>query len=123
MGIDKLNVLLPGGYLRSTSGSITGLPTNNFLRDLNIKKAFLGAWGVSIEKGFTDSHLLEIELKKYIIQCAEEVIVLADGSKFQQSGLASYSNLENISTLITDSSAPKEILDVIRRNDVEVIVV
>lgn len=123
MGIDNINILIPGGYLRSTSGSITGLPTNDFLKELNINKAFLGAWGVSVEKGLTDSHLLEVELKKYIIRNAQEVIVLADSSKFEQSGLAPYSQVENITTLITDSGAPKKILDDIVLMGVNVIVV
>ena len=121
MGINEVNVLLPGGYLRNISGSITGLPTTEFLSGLNIKKAFLGAWGISIENGFMDSHLLEIELKKYIIQCADEIIILADGSKFGQLGLATYANLEKVTTLITDSTAPKEILKKIEKKGIEII--
>jgi len=121
MGIEGINVLIPGGYLGSTSGSITGLPTNNFLKGININRAFLGAWGISVEKGISDSHFLEVELKKYIIKCAEEIIVLADGSKFEQSGLASYANIENITTLITDSTAPEKILEEISDSGTRVI--
>ncbi len=123
MGIKTLNVLLPGGYLRHTSGSITGLPTTDFLSGLNINKAFLGAWGISVTKGVTDSHLLEIELKKYIIECAEEIIVLADGSKFSQAGLASYGDLTKVNKIITDYSAPIEIVNQIREQGTEIIVV
>ena len=123
MGMENLNVLIPGGYLRHTSGSITGLPTSDYLRGLNINKAFLGAWGISITKGITDSHLLEIELKKYIVRCAEQIIILADGSKFSQSGLASYGDLSQIDKIITDSSAPKEDVDEIRKQGIEIIVV
>jgi DeoR/GlpR family transcriptional regulator of sugar metabolism len=123
MGISEINVLLPGGYLRTISGSITGLPTTDFLSGLNIKKAFLGAWGISLEKGFMDSHLLEIELKKYIIKSAKEVIILADGSKFNQLGLAAYAEIENVSTLITDSLAPKKVIEKIKSKGVNVICV
>ena len=122
MGINDVNVLLPGGYLRNVSGSIIGLPTTEFLSGLNIQKAFLGAWGISAEKGFMDSHLQEIELKKYIIKCAEEVIILADGSKFGQLGLAAYANIENVTTLITDNTAPKEILNKIKNRGIEIII-
>ena len=121
MGINGINVLLPGGYLRNISGSILGLPTSDFLSGLNIQKAFLGAWGISLEKGFMDSHLLEIELKKYIIKSAKEVIILADGSKFNQLGLSTYAKIENVSTLITDSSAPTKILNKIKQKGVKVI--
>lgn len=122
MGINEINVLLPSGYLRHTSGSITGLPTKEFLKGLNIQKVFLGAWGISPVKGFMDSHLLEIELKKYIIGCAQEVIILADGSKFSQSGLATYASPDEVSTIITDDSTPKKLLDKFRKKGVEVII-
>jgi DeoR/GlpR family transcriptional regulator of sugar metabolism len=76
------NVLLTGGYVRHTTGSITGMPANDFLKSFNFHKAFLGAWGVTEEDGFSDSHLLEVELKRLIVERAQEVIVVVDGSKF-----------------------------------------
>jgi DeoR/GlpR family transcriptional regulator of sugar metabolism len=123
MGCQNINVLLPGGYLRHTSGSIAGLPTQNFFDGLNIKKAFLGTWGISLEAGLTETHLLEIELKKTILSKVKEVVILADGSKFYQTGLASYASLENIVTIITDKTAPADVVKDIRRRGVEVMVI
>ena len=123
MSCSNINVLMPSGYLRSISGSITGLPTSEFFENLNIQKAFLGAWGVSIEHGLTDSHLLEIELKKMIIKKAKEVIILVDGSKFLQNGLASYSEIKNISKIITDKNAPKKIIKEIKSLGIDVHIV
>jgi DeoR/GlpR family transcriptional regulator of sugar metabolism len=122
MGYDNFNVLLPSGYLRHTTGSIAGLPTKDFFNGLIIQKAFLGAWGVSSENGLTDTHLLEIELKKTIVNRVREIIVLVDGSKFSQSGLASYAAIEQVAKIITDKSAPQEEIEKIRRKGVEVIV-
>ena len=123
MSCSNINVLMPSGYLRSISGSITGLPTSEFFENLNIQKAFLGAWGVSMEHGLTDSHLLEIELKKMIIKKAKEVTILVDGSKFNQSGLASYSAIRNVSKIITDNTAPKNVIKKIRSLGIDVHVV
>jgi len=123
MGCQNINVLLPGGYLRHTSGSITGLPTSDFLDDLIIKKAFLGAWGISSSIGLTDTHLVEIALKKFIVTRVEEVIVLVDGSKFGQTGLSVYAELDKISTVITDWTAPHEELEKLRESGIMVIVV
>lgn len=123
MGCQNINVLLPGGYLRHTSGSITGLPTSEFLNDLIIKKAFLGAWGISSSIGLTDTHLVEIELKKFIVSRVEEVIVLVDGSKFMQTGLSVYAGLDKISTVITDWTAPVDELEKFRASGIDVIVV
>lgn len=117
-----VNVLLAGGYLRHTTGSIAGLPANDLLKNFNIQKAFLGAWGISLENGLTDTHLLEVELKRFIVQHVKEVIVVVDGSKFNQSALAAYANIEQITRVITDDSAPKEVLDKISSRGVEILV-
>jgi DeoR/GlpR family transcriptional regulator of sugar metabolism len=118
----NINILLAGGYLRHSTGSIVGLPANELLKNFNIQKAFLGAWGISLVNGLTDTHLLEVELKRFIVQHVSEVIVVIDGSKFHQAGLAAYASVDQIKKLITDSSAPNEVLDEIRSRGVEVLV-
>jgi DeoR/GlpR family transcriptional regulator of sugar metabolism len=121
MGCQHMQVLMPAGTLRHTSGSITGLPSHDVFGGLIIQKAFLGAWGVSCDSGLTDTHLLEIELKKSIVRKVKEVIVLVDGSKFHQSGVASYASVDQISTLITDNSAPADELKRIEQRGVRVL--
>lgn len=123
MGSENINVLLPGGYLRHTSGSITGLPTNDFLNDIIIQKAFLGAWGISAEKGVMDTHLLEIDLKKQIVRKAKEVIILVEGTKFKQEGLSSFAEINQLSKVITDTSAPSEEIESLKKAGVDVIIV
>jgi DeoR/GlpR family transcriptional regulator of sugar metabolism len=123
MGCQNINVLLPAGYLRQTSGSIAGLPTQEFFDGLIIKKAFLGAWGISKDDGLTDTHLTEIDLKKRIVARVKEVVVLADGSKFFQSGLARYASFNQVVKIITDKTAPKELIALIEKQGVEVVVV
>ena len=118
----NVNVLLTGGYLRQVTGSITGLPAFETLKNINLQKAFLGAWGVSCDDGLTDTHLLEIELKRFVVQRAKEVIVVVDGTKFNQSALAAYATADQISKLITDDSAPDKELEKFRSRGVEVLI-
>ena len=120
MGCENISVLLPAGYLRHTSGSITGLPTQDFFNGLIIQKAFLGAWGISLENGLTDTHLLEIELKKRIVEKVRDIIILADGSKFYQNGLASYAPVSQVRRIITDRTAPADVLSRIEAEGVAV---
>ncbi len=122
MGCQNINVLLPGGYLRHASGSITGLPASDFLNNLTIGKAFLGALGISLKKGLTDAHLIEVELKKAIISRVGEVTILVDGTKFGQTGLSAFADISQISRIITDSSAPKKEIENFRKAGVEVLV-
>ncbi len=122
MGCNDFNVLLPGGYLRHTTGSIIGLSNSDFFNGLIIKKAFLGAAGISLENGLTDTHLLEIDLKKFIVSQVKEIIVLVDGSKFSQTGIAAYAEIKQVSKIITDSSAPAEEVEKIEKAGVEIII-
>ncbi|MCP3929967.1 MAG: DeoR/GlpR transcriptional regulator [Bacteroidetes bacterium] len=120
MGYKNFNILLPGGYLRHGSASISGLPALNFFEGLIIQKAFMGAWGISFDQGLTDRHLQEVELKKRIISRAKETIITVDGSKFNQSGIASYASIGQVSKIITDNTAPTEEIEKIRQLGMEV---
>ncbi len=122
LGSPDINVVLAGGYVRNTTGSITGSITNEILNKFNFQKAFLGAYGVSDSKGFTDLQLLEVELKRAIIQRTQEVIIIADSSKFGQLGLANFAELSNVSTIITDNSAPAKMVNSFKQKGVDVMI-
>ncbi|MCB9452343.1 MAG: DeoR/GlpR transcriptional regulator [Anaerolineaceae bacterium] len=122
MGTQGINVVVAGGNLRSTTGSLVGPLTRDFLRKINIRRAFLGAWGVTLEEGFTDTNLLEVELKQMIVQLAEEVIVVLDSSKFGEMGIASFAAIDQVHCVITDDAAPASILDGLRAQGVEVMI-
>ncbi|MBX2999020.1 MAG: DeoR/GlpR transcriptional regulator [Caldilineaceae bacterium] len=120
--VPNVSTILAGGYVRSTTGSVTGSIATQVLQSLNIQKAFLGAWGLNLEEGLTDTHLLEVGLKKAVIERAQQVIAIVDGSKFGRLGLASFAAIDQISCLITDDSAPEEMLCALRRAGVDVYV-
>lgn len=122
LGSPHINVVLAGGHVRNTTGSITGSITNQVLNSFTFQKVFVGAWGVDPVGGITDIHLAEVELKQAMIERAAEVIVVADGSKFGRIGLAPFAQTHQITTLITDNSAPQQIIDDLRGQGVQVLV-
>lgn len=120
LGSPDINVVLTGGHVRTTTGSITGSITNQVLETFNFQKVFLGAWGITVEDGLTDTHLTEVELKRAIISRAREVIAVLDGSKFGQLGLATFATLDEVTCIITDTTAPEEMVAGVRDSGVEV---
>ena len=76
----------------------------------NFNKAFLGAWGISLREGLTDTHLVEVELKQSAIARAQEVVAVVDGTKFGRLGLASFARIEQLSSVVTDEDAPAEVV-------------
>lgn len=123
IGAKHLNVVIVGGDLRGNTGSIVGPLARDFLKRLNIKRAFLGAWGISRNGAITDTNSLEIDLKQLIVDLVDEIIIVADGSKFGQVGLAAFADLQRVSCIITDDTAPGDMLDMARSFGVHVRVV
>ena len=110
LGAPGFNIVLAGGYVHDTSGSITGTITNEILGRFNFSKAFMGAWGISIQAGLTDSPLVEVDLKRAIIPRCQEVIAVVDSSKFGKLGLATFATIDQISHVVTDENAPADIV-------------
>lgn len=99
-----------GGTLRETALSFVGPIAERTMAEHHVDKAFLSCKGLSVEKGLTDSNELEVELKKLMIRAAQEVIVLADHTKFGYTGFARIATIDAIDTIVTDDGVdPKEI--------------
>jgi DeoR/GlpR family transcriptional regulator of sugar metabolism len=122
LGCPGVNVVLTGGQVRSTTGSITGSITQQVLRQFNIQKAFLGAWGLTLEEGLTDTPLMEVELKRAIIERAQEVIAIIDSTKFGRTALASFAAIDQIQRVITDQNIPPEMLAALDERGIEVLI-
>ncbi|MCK6576916.1 MAG: DeoR/GlpR family DNA-binding transcription regulator [Anaerolineae bacterium] len=122
MDSPNIHTIMAGGSLGSTSGSVSGPITREMLGRYNINKAFVGALGLTLEDGLSGNDPLEIELRQYIVENAKEVIAVVDGSKFGQTGLASFARIEQLDYVVTESSAPAEMVEALRERGVQVMV-
>lgn len=117
-----IQVVLSGGYVRNTTGSIAGAITQRVLESFFFNRVFLGAWGITLNEGLTDTHLAEVELKQLVIARARELVAVVDGSKFGRLGLAAFAPVERISCVVTDASAPADDVAALRASGVRVLV-
>lgn len=122
MDSPNIHTIVAGGSLGSTSGSVSGPITREMLGKYNINKAFVGALGLTLEDGLSDNDPLEIELRQYIVESAKEVIAVVDGSKFGQTGLASFARIEQLDYIVTEESAPIEMIEALRERGSQVLV-
>jgi DeoR/GlpR family transcriptional regulator of sugar metabolism len=95
-------VILIGGIVNNESSSATGLLSEQIIEDLHIQKAFLSCSGFSLERGMTEVHLAEAQLKRKVIESSQQLFALVDSSKFGKEDLTSFARLEKISRLFTD---------------------
>ncbi|TFH49384.1 MAG: transcriptional regulator, partial [Bacteroidia bacterium] len=93
------------------------------LSEMMCSKLFIGADGIDLEYGLTTSNIEEAHLNQHMINAAQEVIVLADSSKFGRRGFGKICDINKIHRIITDSGAPGNIIQVIREKGIEVTLV
>jgi DeoR family transcriptional regulator of aga operon len=122
LGTPHLNIMLAGGNLRNTTGSIIGSIAREVLSKINIHRAFLGAWGLTVTHGLTEANMQEVELKQFIIERCQEVIAVVDSSKFGQVALSTFAPLDKISRIVTDDGAPAEMVAEFRARGIEVLI-
>jgi DeoR/GlpR family transcriptional regulator of sugar metabolism len=96
-------VILIGGVVNYDSSSVTGLLSEQIISELHIQKAFFSCSGFSIERGMTEVHLSEAQIKQKAIKSAQSVIALVDSSKFGKEDLTPFVRLDQITHLITDA--------------------
>ena len=111
-------ITIGGEYLRETN-SMVGIEAIQAVGNLNAQKAFLGATGISLTKGITNSSSIEAEIKRAIIKVSDRRILLADSSKFDRASLVTFALFSQIDVLISDGPPPPEYGKVFEETDVE----
>ena len=95
-------VILIGGVVNNESSSVTGLLSEQIIEELHIQKAFLSCSGFSLERGMTEVHLAEAQLKRKVIESSQQLFALVDSTKFGKEDLTSFARPEKINHLFTD---------------------
>jgi DeoR family transcriptional regulator, aga operon transcriptional repressor len=98
----NINVIIPGGYLRQNSMSLVGPMAEKNLRNLHVDKVFLGVDGFDTKIGVYTPNIEEAHLNEIMIEAANEVIVVADSSKFKRRSFAYICPINKIHTVVTD---------------------
>src|SRR3982750_1374469 len=101
-------VLVTGGMLRMSAMSLVGDLGTDVLRTTRINKGFLGARGLSLERGLMDLNPDEVRIKHEMAGACELIYGILDGTKWHRSGLLSFVPREALTGIVTDSSAPAE---------------
>src|SRR6478609_807959 len=116
-----ITVLVTGGTLRLSAMSLVGDLGIDVLRTTRINKGFLGARGLSLERGLMDLNPDEVRIKQEMADACEQVYGIFDGTKWHRSALLAFVSVEELTGIITDSSAPMDEVEAWRAAGVNVI--
>lgn len=105
----QANVIVLGGNLRKGQQCTVGPITLSALTSLNVDKVFLATNAFLPEKGFMTPDMNQAEVKKAMLRCASEKIVLCDSSKIGKISFVEFAKLHEVDKLVTDSKIPSSI--------------
>lgn len=95
------DLVLLGGYVYPRTGVSLGPYANEMLSRLNVRKTVLSVAAVNI-RGYFNSNLLLVETERAMMKAAEDVIVVADSTKFGHQSLAHLCPLNAVNHLVVD---------------------
>ncbi len=126
----SISLISPGGTLSIEAPtapggdmSFVGPIAAAALRSLRPKRAFIGASGLSVADGVFNVGLFQAEIKRTLIETAEEVILITDHTKFGQVSGFIVAGMRSFHKIITDTQAPARDVAELRALGLEVILV
>ncbi len=114
-------LIVTGGIVRPRELSMIGAIPDQAYQHFHVDKAFIGTAGISLQDGLTEYNVDDAQIKRVMMRHARERIVVADGSKFGVTTFSSVGALTEADKIVTDRSAPAEMLEAIRQRGVEII--
>ncbi|MBN2216167.1 MAG: DeoR/GlpR transcriptional regulator [Pirellulales bacterium] len=101
------DVVLVGGNVCPRSGVMHGPLANEMITALRVRKVMLSVAGIN-DEGFFNNNLLFVETEQAMIRAADEVIVVADSSKFGRRSLTHVCRLNEVDHLVVDDGISDE---------------
>ncbi|SEN37084.1 MULTISPECIES: DeoR/GlpR family DNA-binding transcription regulator [unclassified Paenibacillus] len=118
---DKIEVISTGGQLAQRSLSFVGPLAERSLETYHVDKLFLSCKGVHLEGGgISESNELQARLKQKMVGISDQVILLADTSKFGVRAFARVTGLNAVHAVITDQSLDEDVIERLNSYDISI---
>lgn len=110
-----------GGNICPRSGVARGPYADAMLERVRVRKTIMSVAAVNAE-GFFNNDLLLVGTEQAMMRAADEVIVVADSTKFGRSSLAHVCRLSEVDRVVVDSGLDEHWREVLTKAGVEVVV-
>lgn len=115
-------VVLPGGELYREAGIILSPFDEDAIQHFAASKMFMSCYSIT-PLGLIESDPLVARAEAKLLNRTEKLIVVVDSTKFEPQGNMVVCPLARVSTLVTDTGAPQQMVDHLRQQGVEVILI
>jgi DeoR family transcriptional regulator, fructose operon transcriptional repressor len=115
------DLVLIGGNICPRSGVARGPYTDRMLATVRVRKTIFSVAGIH-EEGFFNNDLLLVETERAMMRAANEVIVVADSTKFGRQSLTHLCPLEAVHHLVVDDGISQPWREKVQAAGVDLIV-
>ncbi|MBN1344966.1 MAG: DeoR/GlpR transcriptional regulator [Phycisphaerae bacterium] len=117
----EIELTVVGGYLYPRTGVTMGPLARKALESLHVNKMVMGCAGVT-DEGYFNANALMVEIEQQMMECADEVVLVVDSSKFGRAALARICELDVMDHVICDDKLGAEWQDRLRSAGVELLI-
>jgi DeoR/GlpR family transcriptional regulator of sugar metabolism len=118
----QISVILIGGNFDSDSMAITGMSAENMVEGYHVDKFFFSCQGFDYQRGISEPYESHARLKEKILGISDDLILVADSSKFQRKSLIRLLGLDQVDLLITDDRIPKQEIEELKDKGISLVI-
>lgn len=121
LGSTGAAVHLTGGTLRFEHRTLHGPGAERYLDRWNLELLFLGADGVTADKGLMTRSTQQASIKRSMVTNAQRTVLVIDHAKFERSSTVQFGEFNEIDMIVTDKEIPDPIHEELLGSDVTVV--
>ncbi|HOQ86994.1 MAG TPA: DeoR/GlpR family DNA-binding transcription regulator [Phycisphaerae bacterium] len=116
----SIELIFVGGYIYPRTGVALGPIARQALASLHFSKVFMGAAGITAD-GLYNANVLLVEAQEQMMRSADQVIVVADHTKFGRRSLAKMCGWDRIDRVVSDEGLDTKWQEVVRSSGADMI--
>jgi DeoR family fructose operon transcriptional repressor len=122
--VPGIQLVFIGGLVQADELATFGVLAEDMLRNMHVNKLFIGCRGIDPQIGLMSDlqAQLEVETVRAMAASAEQVIVLADHTKFGQHFMLRTLPISSVDVIVADDQVLDSILDELHRQDIQVVI-
>lgn len=118
----EVTLISTGGRYHPKTQTFVSGDSYKALKRHNINTAFISCLSLDAKQGASEGFEEQAIFKEYLVEMAEEVVLLVDSSKLNQRSEYFFASAEDISSIITDSDADPKFVEDLRSRGYKVVI-
>jgi DeoR/GlpR family transcriptional regulator of sugar metabolism len=115
----QTDLILIGGYVYPRTGVALGPLAVATMQAIRVRTAILGAGGI-VSEGIYNSNSLLVDTERQMMSCGQEIMIVADHTKFGRLALARLCGLDEVDHVVVDAGLSADDREILRDSGVAI---